>query len=120
MGFETADEGTKSADGTEQTLIDFSDVARLSGYISLSEMQAGDTVVIRQYAKLFSTYDKYAEQSYSDAQDDPVVYITPKEICSALKVTVQQTAGTMRDYEYKFIKDTATITIKVGGASFRV
>jgi hypothetical protein len=106
MAFETLAEGTLVADGTEQTITEASEAMRLSGYVSLSEIQAGDSIVLRQYVELSNTYKKYAEETYSGVQTNPVVYITPKESASRLKITLEQTAGASRSFAYKFIKET--------------
>ena len=113
MGFETFAEGTVTANGSEQTLAELTEAVRVSGYISLSQLQAGDTVVLRQYTKLFATWEKYNEESYSGAQANPVIYFTPKEIASSLKVTLQQTAGVLRAFSYKFIKEKASLEVKI-------
>ena len=120
MGFQTHAEGTLTADGTEQVVSEISEVSRFSGYVSLAKMQAGDSVVIRQYTKLFATWEKYGEVTYSNAQAEPVIYFTPKEIASAIRVTLEQTAGPSRTFDYKFIKEVPIIEIKVGGAYFKV
>ena len=120
MAFETHAEGTVTADGTEQAVMEITEAVRLSGYISLSNLQAGDTVVLRQYTKLFDTWEKYGEENYSGAQTIPIIYFTPKEIASSLRVTLQQTVGTMRNFQYKFIKEKASLDVTIGGASFRV
>lgn len=118
MAFETHAEGTLGSDGTEQTVAEITEAVRLSGYISLANMQAGDTVVLRQYVKLFDTYERYAEDEYSDVQGSPMVYFTPKEISSGLKVTLRQTIGPSRNFSYKFIKEkVVTVTVNVSGAA---
>jgi hypothetical protein len=72
-------------------------------------MEAGDTVVIRLYVKLLNgEYRRYATQAYTGVQEDPIVYITPKELASAIKVTLQQTSGTYKTFEYLFINEVIT------------
>ena len=113
MAFETHAEGTITADGSEQIVAEITEAVRFSGYISLSNLQAGDTVVLRQYTKLFAVWEKYAEESYSGAQTTPVVYFAPKEIASSVRVTLQQTVGVLRSFSYKFIKEKASLEVKV-------
>lgn len=93
-------------DGTEKTLIEVKQADLesyevpfiIEGYVDLSPMQAGDTIVIREYASLEEplSYKKYAEHTYSDAQDEPLVRFTKKIGSKGYKVTAQQTAGTYR------------------------
>ena len=115
MSFETFASGTITADGTEQTLAEIDEATRISGYLSLANMQAGDTLVIRQYFNLGTAYERYEEDSYSDSQSDPIVYFTTKEIASSTKITIQQTAGVYRDFDYEFIKEEEVV-----GAGFVV
>ena len=97
--------GNLHADGTEQSLIEFTGVSTVSGYVDLSEMTLGDTVVIRQYIKLVQgvDYQKYAQETYIGQQQEPAVYITPKKSDNALKVTLQQTTGSLKNYDNNFI-----------------
>lgn len=100
-------DGTITADGTEQDLLEFTEVGRVMGYLDLQNMQAGDTLVIRQYMKLKTggSYKKYAEEQYSGVQDVPVVYLKPKESDIGMKITIEQTAGVLRDYDYNFVRE---------------
>jgi hypothetical protein len=98
--------GTLVADGSEQVVMEISEAARVSGYISLANMEVGDTVVIRQYVKLLNgEYRRYAAEAYTGVQENPIVYITPKELASAIKLTLQQTSGTYKTFKYLFIKE---------------
>jgi len=99
--------GTITADGTEQTLLEYTEQASvISGYVDLSEMTLGDTVIIRQYMKTEKDgeYKKYAEETYIGKQDIPLVYITPKVIDVAVKITLQQTAGTFKTFTFSFMR----------------
>ncbi len=109
MAFETHTEGALVANGSEQTVTEANEPMRFSGYISLGQMQAGDSIVLRQYVELAGTYEKYAEETYSDAQSVPMIYFTPKEVASSLKVTLEQTVGTFREFPFKFIKELEAI-----------
>lgn len=104
MAFKPQAEGVLAADGSEQIVAELTEAARLSGYISLSNMEAGDTVTLRQYVRLSDTWGKHAEENYSGPQNLPIIYFTSKEIASGLKVTLQQTAG-LRTFPYKFVKE---------------
>ena len=105
MGYETHAEGTLVADGTEQTVSEISEATKFMGYVSLSNMQAGDQVIIRQYARLNGVYERYADETCNDAPPNPIIYVTPKEVTSGLRVTLQQTGGIFRQFQYKFIKE---------------
>ena len=101
------DSGFIHADGTEQIVAEITQLNRMSGYLSLRGMQAGDVVVLRQYVKLrqINPYELYDETPYSDEQLKPVVYVKSKEGQFGIKFTLQQTAGTFRDFDYDFFKE---------------
>jgi hypothetical protein len=112
--FDTPIEGSITMDGTEQTIV-LDEIAdnpqrHLEGYVDLSQMAAGDTIVIRQYIKISPTgdYAKYAEETYSDAQALPLLYIVTKPGRYGIKVTAQQTAGTYRTLQYQFFRRKTT------------
>lgn len=96
-------EGNLHADGSEQVLVEYTEAGRVSGYVDLSDMQLGNKIIIRQYLMVNGSYQKYAEETYENSQNIPIIYITPKETDKGLKVTLQQTAGFMRGYDYRFI-----------------
>lgn len=95
--------GNLTADGSEQTLVEYIGLGRVSGYVDLSAMQLGDIVEVRQYIMVDGSYQKYADEVYEDLQTILVIYVTPKEADKGLKVTLQQTLGFMRSYYYRFI-----------------
>ena len=99
--------GTLIADGTEQTLIEYSGVARISGYIDLQNMESGDTIIIRYYVKFSENgeYKKYYEDSYSGAQSYPALYFAPRESYVAIKITLQQTSGAFKSFQYNFLRE---------------
>lgn len=99
--------GTLTADGSEQTIIERSLLMKFSGYIDLSNMVAGDTVVIRQYmqVKPGGNYRRYEEGSYTGVQDPPLIYVTPKVTDYGVRITLQQIAGIFRDFDYTFIRE---------------
>lgn len=96
-------EGNLHADGLEQTLVEYTETGKVSGYIDLSSMQLGDKIVIRQHLMVNGSYQKYAEESYENPQNIPIIYVTPKETDKGLKVTLQQTNGLFKDYDNRFI-----------------
>jgi hypothetical protein len=99
--------GTIKADGTEQTILEFVGVGVVSGHVDLQNMAEGDTVIIRQYIKVSDdgSYKKYAEESYRGPQALPIIYLTPKAVDVAMKVTIQQTSGTFKTFDYNFIRE---------------
>jgi hypothetical protein len=99
--------GTILADGSEQVVVQYTEVGRLVGYIDLQNMGEGDTTIIRQYMKLRAggDYRKYAEETYSGVQEVPIQYITPKESDYGVRVTLQQTSGAYKSYDFNFLKE---------------
>lgn len=81
--------------------------SRVSGWVNLAPMQAADQVKIRYYVKLSPAgdYVKYDEATYTDAQTSPGIYLTPKESRYGVKITIEQTAGPSRGFEYFFVKE---------------
>jgi hypothetical protein len=49
-------------------------------------------------------YVKYAEETYSGAQTLPLLHILTKPGSYGIKITLQQTAGTYRDFPYQFFR----------------
>jgi hypothetical protein len=108
--FDTPIEGTVAMDGTEKAVV-LDEVSGnpsrfLEGYIDLTPMASGDTIVVRQYMKIASAgnYVKYAEETYTGAQSLPLLYITTKSGRYGIKITAQQTAGTNRTLTYQFFR----------------
>jgi len=106
--FETRVETSVVMDGTEKTLVEKTDDKQglLDGYVDLTPMQAGDTIVIRQsmIVKSAGSYAKYAEETYSGAQTIPLLHIVTKTAARSIKVTAQQTAGTNRTLDVQFFR----------------
>jgi len=109
-------QGTLVANGSEQVLTLFTELGELNGYVDLSQMQAGDSVVIRQYTRIEGAFSQYAEESYTGAQALPSIFITTKPGDDGIRVTLQQTAGVLRQFNYKFYCDTG---MKIS-AGFRI
>jgi len=106
-GLKPLKSGNLAADGSEQTLLEFTEVGRIIGYVDLGNMQAGDSVVIRQYMKIVEggNYRKYAEETYSGILVEPLLYIHPRETDVAIKVTLQQTVGVFRNFPNNFMRE---------------
>jgi hypothetical protein len=99
-------EGYFYADGTEQTILDAGSGMVVTGYIDLSEMQAGDEVVLRMYVRTREggEYGLYASQAYRDAQGEPVVCVLPRYTAHGMRMTLQQVKGTYRRFSYVFVR----------------
>ena len=99
-------EGYIHADGTEQVILDAGGGMVVTGYIDLSEMQAGDEVVLRMYVRTREGggYGLYASHVYRDAQAEPVVCVLPRYTARGTRVTLQQVKGTYRRFSYIFVR----------------
>jgi len=87
-------------------LADQSDDYIVEGQISLRNMASGDTVILRAYIAVDGvTQDKSDGMSFSGAQDVKVVRIPATTLAynAKFRVTVTQTAGTLRSFPYTFI-----------------
>jgi len=107
-------EGTINADGMEQTVISKEDNKYpfiLGAWLDLSKMEAADTIVLREYVKVKKdgTMAKYDEQSYSGVQPNPALFITSKPSVYGLKITLQQTAGALRPFDYIVFRQQSAI-----------
>ena len=99
-------DGTLTADGTEQIIYEVTPTVTLvpdSITMSLLNMAADDAVTINMYAKLKSggSYELIDTQDYGNIKDIPVINITGQPNRYGWKVTLQQTAGINRDYDWE-------------------
>lgn len=102
--------GTLSATGVEDDIRDSVVEGKLHCFIDLTAMVASDSITVRQYMKIKTggTYIKYAEETYANVQALPMLYIVTKPSKWGIKVTLEQTAGTNRDYDWEtFIEKAA-------------
>jgi len=99
--------GTLTADGSEQTVVERSALGTLEGHIDLASMQAADTVVIKEYIMLKSggTYRLYDSATYSGVQAKPNLHVVKLPARYGVRVTLQQTAGVNRNYDYNFFRE---------------
>lgn len=103
MGFvQEFAQGTLTATGAEDTVFEIIALAGGEGWVDLSNMQLGDTVVIRGYGKInpAGSYVLLASTTYSGVQTNPAIYALPLIALNGVKLTLQQTAGTNRTYDY--------------------
>ena len=106
--FEAPIEQSILMDGTELVLAEKTDdkMGLLDGYVDLTPMQAGDTIVVREYMKVKAAgaYVKYAEETYSGVQSIALMHITTKPAKTSIKVTAEQTGGTFRTLDVQFFR----------------
>lgn len=106
--WETPVETSIVMDGTEKILVEKTDnkLGLLDGFVDLTPMAGGDTIVVRQYmqVKAAGAYAKYAEETYTGAQTIPLLFLTTKAAKDKIKVTAQQTVGTNRTLDVQFYR----------------
>jgi hypothetical protein len=100
-----ASEGTLTANGTEQTVFETAEKGAFEGWIDLANMASGDTTVVNIYVKTKTdgAYRLYDSASYSGAQAAPALHIIDVA-AKGFKVTLRQTAGTYRTYDYQIFR----------------
>jgi len=100
---------TETADGTEQTILEVTadKLKVLYGWISINAMDTDDKVTIRTYHDFGGGYVVHAVEDYEDAQAKSAIYVVDRmfKIGAKYKVTIQQTAGTYRDYPFIFFQE---------------
>jgi hypothetical protein len=112
--FDTPIEGTHDTAYSEETVIQDELSGNpprfLEGYIDLSSLTTGDTIIVRQYIKITpaGSYIKYAEETYSGPQDLPLLYIVTKPCRYGIRITVTQTAGTSKELVFQFFRRRTT------------
>jgi hypothetical protein len=87
-------------------LADQTDDYIIEGQLDLSALASGDTVVIRTYIAVDGINQRKSdEMTFSGAQDVPIVRVVAHTIAynGKFKVTITQTAGTLRSFPYTFI-----------------
>jgi len=93
----------------ETIVIDVSGVPdsyMVEGYISLRELQEGDTVRIREYIAVDGvTFDLFSDVELSGPQAEPVIRLHTKTLLKDMRyrVTITQTTGIPRSFPYGFI-----------------
>lgn len=107
-------EGKIVANGTEQLVCETSALAVFSGFISLSQMQLGDKVILRQYVDIGNGFEEYHEDTYADAQESSLVHFLPMELASkTVRVTLEQTAGAFREFRFKYYKEAPQVVFQI-------
>lgn len=95
------------ADGTEQTVIEVSGLINLEGYIDLSQMQNGDTVTLKRYVKISAEgdYKLHGQETFVGVQEQPLIRFPPIAGYYGIKITLQQTSGEFKNFQYQFFKE---------------
>lgn len=103
--------GTIQADGSEQIVLDFAidRPVKVSGWISLKNMEDGDTVILKEYHKLTIDGEPqlFTTKTVRGRQEQPLVLIAPKPSLKGVKITLQQTTGTYKYYPWEFFMELA-------------
>jgi hypothetical protein len=101
-------EGSITANGTEQTVIEKLGLINLEGYIDLSQMTSTDTVTIRRYVKIQRNgeYKLHGEETYVGIQAQPILRFPAIAGLYGIKITLKQTSGTYKNFPYQFFKET--------------
>lgn len=99
-------EGSITADGSEQILIEYYGLAVISGYIDLSAMDEEDEVIIRAYVKMEreGEFKLYRPETFIGKQTEPALYVMPRLTGYGFKVTLQQTKGSYKTFGYIFVR----------------
>jgi hypothetical protein len=96
--------GTQTATiTTEHTLTTQTGNKFYTGYVDLTNMVTGDTTVIKVsvIAKTAGSHILYWSGSYTGAQANSLVYIPPLPSDISYKITLTQSAGTGRTYDWR-------------------
>ena len=100
---------TPSALGVETDIVNLGDQTDdyiIEGQISLQNMAAGDTVIIRTYIAVDGTNQvKSDEMTFTSVQKIPVVRIPAATLAynAKFRLTITQVNGTLRSYPYTII-----------------
>jgi len=78
----------------------------VEGYIDLSQLAEGDNVVIKEYIAVDGVnYREFCTVTYTGSITEPIIRFHTKTLLYNMKykVTITQTAGTLRSFPYRFI-----------------
>jgi len=80
--------------------------AYLEGYIDASALASGDTIEIKWYVMIQSggEYKLIHKETYNGPLDNPLIYIITAPAKYGLKISITQTAGTLRSFPYQFFQ----------------
>jgi hypothetical protein len=79
---------------------------KVSGCLSLHNMQAGDTFLVTEDIRDQddATYREYDRHNYNGVQVSPMVWFEEK-VCQGWRIRIQRTAGGDRDVTYQFFTE---------------
>ncbi len=107
----SGDSGTTVTDGNEQTiyeLIDGTAALYNVGYVDLSLLEGGDTLLISVYAKIKSggAYVRFSDDTaytFAGVQDPPLIVISGEHATIyGFKITMELTVGSNRSIDHEF------------------
>jgi hypothetical protein len=101
------DSDTTLTDGTVQTLTDIIDNKYFTFKLDTHLMQSGDIVVLKVYDMVLNagTLALVTQETYTDAQTLPIKFLPPQWITEEIKITLQRTAGTDRNYDWVLLEN---------------
>jgi len=112
---QTPEEGTASFAASDTypktvTIIDTSGKAYagkqhvVEGYIDLSELADGESIKVTYYVSIVDPvdYKKYAEETYSDAQSLPMLFLTTKPARYGIKIELTMDSAPSADRSFKY------------------
>ena len=81
--------------------------SQLAGYIDLSNLIHGDTVVIRFLVRLIvgGLWGACYEETYSGVQSLPIIHVAKRPENHGIKVIIQQTTGIPKSITYEFFEE---------------
>jgi len=100
---------TPTALNTETDVVSIpaqTEIYMVEGYIDLAALAVGDTEVVTEYINVDEVNTRVYEQlEFKDAQEKPIIRFHMKTMQNAYKVTINQTAGTLRAIPYWFVME---------------
>jgi hypothetical protein len=85
----------------------------VEGYLDISALQSGDVLEVREYIAVDGANPRqFIKLTYSGAQDEPIIRFHAKVLYKTClyRVTVKQTAGTVRSFPYAFVLEVMGVT----------
>ena len=76
----------------------------VGGYLDLTSLDIGDSILIQEYVEFDSTLKLYNSETYTDAQSIVVIRVPTRKLKTGYKITLTQTTGTLRTIPYQFDK----------------
>ncbi len=96
---------------TETTVVEITgatDDYLIEGWLDISALATGDTLVITEYVAIDGTnYRIFLQSTFNGPVDMPAIRFHTKTLYKSMKykVTVNQTAGVLRSFPYRFIQE---------------